>query len=233
MLYKETVSREMWELLQKLMKDEKFKNYILVGGTALSLKIGHRKSVDIDLFTTNDFDSQEMLYYLNQNYGAIITESRLFTNTVLTHINDIKVDIITHKYPLLNPVEMNEGIRMISNEDIGAMKLHAIFQSGKRLKDFVDMYFLLEEKPLKDYLQAYEKKYDGHDFLAAYALSFFGNIDFDKAFDVSMMKGKENNWPVMSERLKRAAVNPELKFEIKHKQENEKNPPKKGRGFRL
>ncbi|MFP8894087.1 nucleotidyl transferase AbiEii/AbiGii toxin family protein [Chryseobacterium sp. EZn1] len=110
MLYKETVSNEMWELLQKLMKDEKLKDFILVGGTALSLKIGHRKSVDIDLFTTKDFDSQEMLYYLNQKYDAIITESRLFSNTVLTHINDIKVDIVTHKYPLLNPVEMYEGI---------------------------------------------------------------------------------------------------------------------------
>lgn len=227
MLYKETVSNEMWQLLEKLMKDEKLKDYILVGGTALSLKIGHRKSVDIDLFTTKDFDSREMYYYLNQKYNAIITESRLFNNTVLTHINDIKVDIVTHKYPLLNPVEMNEGIRMISNEDIGAMKLHAIFQSGKRLKDFVDMYFLLEEKPLKDYLQAYERKYNSHDFLATYALSFFGNIDFDKAFDVSMMKGKENNWPRMSERLKKAAVNPELKFEINLKKENGRKQPKK------
>ncbi|WP_426480178.1 nucleotidyl transferase AbiEii/AbiGii toxin family protein [Chryseobacterium sp. R2ACT005] len=232
MLYKETVSNEMWGLLQKLMKDEKLKDYILVGGTALSLKIGHRKSVDIDLFTTKDFDSKEMFDYLNLQYDAVIKESKLYNNTVLTFINDIKVDIVAHKYPLLNPVEINEGIRMISNEDIGAMKLHAIFQSGKRLKDFVDMYFLLEEKPLKDYLQAYEKKYCGHDFLAAYALSFFGNIDFDKAFDVSMMKGKENNWPRMSERLKKAAVNPELKFEIKFKQENGNKPPQKGRGFR-
>lgn len=222
MLYKETVSKEMWELLQKLMKDEVLKDYILVGGTALSLKIGHRKSVDIDLFTAKDFDSGEMLNYLSRRYGAITEESRLFNNTVLTHINDIKVDIVTHKYPLLNPIEKYNEIRMISNEDIGAMKLHAIFQSGKRLKDFVDMYFLLEERPLKDFLRAYEKKYNGHDFLAAYALSFFGNIDFDKAFEVSMMKGKETSWSRMSERLKKAAVSPEMKF----------NSPKKGRGFR-
>lgn len=222
MLYKETVSKEMWELLQKLMKDEMLKDYILVGGTALSLKIGHRKSVDIDLFTTKDFDSGEMLNHLSRRYGSITEESKLFNNTVLTHINDIKVDIVTHKYPVLNPIEKYNEIRMISNEDIGAMKLHAIFQSGKRLKDFVDIYFLLEEKPLKDFLRAYEKKYNGHDFLASYALSFFGNIDFDKAFEVSMMKGKETSWSRMSERLKKAAVSPEMKF----------NPPKKGRGFR-
>ncbi|MDR6457412.1 hypothetical protein J2786_000505 [Chryseobacterium vietnamense] len=221
MLYKETVSNEMWELLQKLMRDEKLKEYILVGGTALSLKIGHRKSVDIDLFTTKDFDSKEMLNYLHNTYGTDLKQSQLYNNTVLTYINDVKVDVVTHKYPLLNPIEEKEGVRMISNNDIGAMKLHAIFQSGKRMKDFVDMYFLLDDKPLKHYLESYEKKYDGHDFLAAYALSYFGNIE--REFDVSMMKGKENNWLRISERLKKAVINPEMKFK----------PPQKGRGFRM
>ncbi|TDE00439.1 nucleotidyl transferase AbiEii/AbiGii toxin family protein [Flavobacterium sandaracinum] len=58
MLCKETVSKEMWELLQRLMKDEKLKDYILVGGTALALRLGHRLSVDLDLFTTKTFNSQ-------------------------------------------------------------------------------------------------------------------------------------------------------------------------------
>ncbi|MNS53577.1 hypothetical protein D3C72_863360 [compost metagenome] len=56
MLHKETVSKEMWELLQMLMKDEILKDFNLVGGTSLSLQIGHRLSIDIDLFTTNGFD---------------------------------------------------------------------------------------------------------------------------------------------------------------------------------
>lgn len=126
MLYKETVTKEMWELLQRLMKDEKLKDYILVGGTALALRLGHRLSIDVDLFTTKDFDSLMMLKYLHGTYGANIKESRLFPNTVLTHIDDIKVDVITHNYPLLNSIEETEGVRIISNEDIGAMKLHAI-----------------------------------------------------------------------------------------------------------
>lgn len=230
MLHKETVSKEMWELLQKLMKDEILKDYILVGGTALALRLGHRLSVDIDLFTTKDFDSKAMLKYLHNTYGADLKVSLLFNNTLLTYINDIKVDLVTHKYPLLNPIEEKEGVRMISNDDIGAMKIHAIFQSGKRLKDFVDMYFLLDGKALKHYLQAYEKKYSGNVYLAAYAISYFGNIE--KEFDVSMMKGKEKDWIKMSERLKQAVANPELQFGINSKQENRNIPPKKGRGFR-
>ncbi|MCT4318720.1 MULTISPECIES: nucleotidyl transferase AbiEii/AbiGii toxin family protein [Elizabethkingia] len=229
MLHKETVSAEMWELLQKLMKDEKLKEYILVGGTALALKLGHRLSVDIDLFTTKDFDSTAMLDYLHKTYGADPKASRLHNNTLLTYISDIKVDLITHKYPLLNPVEQKEGVRMISNDDIGAMKIHAIFQSGKRLKDFVDMYFLLDGKTLKQYLEAYENKYSGNVFWATRSLSYFGNIEED--YSVKMVKGKEKDWEKISERLKKAVANPELRFETKPKQENKNNPLKKGRGF--
>ena len=229
MLHKETVSAEMWELLQKLMKDEKLKEYILVGGTALALKLGHRLSVDIDLFTTKDFDSTAMLDYLHKTYGADPKASRLHNNTLLTYISDIKVDLITHKYPVLNPVEQKEGVRMISNDDIGAMKIHAIFQSGKRLKDFVDMYFLLDGKTLKQYLEAYENKYSGNVFWATRSLSYFGNIEED--YSVKMVKGKEKDWEKISERLKKAVANPELRFETKPKQENKNNPLKKGRGF--
>lgn len=61
MLHKETVSQEMWELLQMLMKDEMLNDFNLVGGTSLSLQIGHRLSIDIDLFTIKDFDVLPML----------------------------------------------------------------------------------------------------------------------------------------------------------------------------
>lgn len=217
----------MWELLQRLMKDEMLKDYFLVGGTALALRLGHRLSVDIDLFTTKDFDSKAMLMYLHKTYGADSKESKLYSNTLLTYINDIKVDLITHKYPLLKPIEEKEGVRMISNDDIGAMKIHAIFQSGKRLKDFVDMYFLLDERALKHYLQDYENKYSGNVFWARHSLSYFKNIEED--YNVKMVEGKEKDWEKISERLKQAVANPEMKFGTIPKQQNRNNPPKKGR----
>jgi hypothetical protein len=144
MLYKEAVSKEMWELLQKLMKDKMLKDHILVGGTALALRLGHRLSVDIDLFSTKDFDADLLHMHLKKEYNA--TDSIVFENTVMTYIDNIKVDLLAHKYPIIATEETSENIRMISNHDIGAMKLHAIFQSGERLKDFVDIYFLLEKK---------------------------------------------------------------------------------------
>ena len=60
MLYKETVEKGTMDLIETLMTDNKFSSFNLVGGTALALKIGHRKSIDIDLFTTSDFNSPQI-----------------------------------------------------------------------------------------------------------------------------------------------------------------------------
>jgi hypothetical protein len=228
MLHKETVTEEMWELLQRLMKDEKLKDYVLVGGTALALRLGHRLSVDLDLFTTKKFNSPMMLKYLHDTYGANKKESRLFQNTVLTHIDDIKVDIVTHNYPLLNSVETAEGVRMISNEDIGAMKLHAIHQSGNRYKDFVDMYFMLEQEPLKFYLQAYQRKYNKDPYWASIGLNTYDKITTFEGVDV--LKEKEQNWKNIKKRLELAVKNPLYKFKSES-QDLPTNPNKK-RGFR-
>lgn len=228
MLYKETVTKEMWELLQRLMKDENLKDHILVGGTALALRLGHRLSVDIDLFTKKDFDSQIMLKYLQDNYGIDQEESQFFPNTVLTYIDNIKVDIVTHNYPLLNALETIEGVRMISNEDIGAMKLHAIHQSGDRYKDFVDIYFMLEQEPLKFYLQAYERKYGKDPYWACVGLNTYDKITTFEAVD--MLKEKEQNWKKIQRRLELALKNPLYKF----KSESPDLPDNlnKRRGFR-
>ena len=94
MLHKETVSSEMWILLQTLMKDEMLKDFNLVGGTALSLQIGHRLSIDIDLFTTKGFDEQELLKHLVTQYPRVLIND-MFNNTVLLDIDKIKVDILS------------------------------------------------------------------------------------------------------------------------------------------
>lgn len=56
MLYLKSVNNELLELLNHLMREEKLKNFVLVGGTALALQVGHRISIDIDLFGHSDFD---------------------------------------------------------------------------------------------------------------------------------------------------------------------------------
>ncbi|KFF18840.1 nucleotidyl transferase AbiEii/AbiGii toxin family protein [Chryseobacterium sp. JM1] len=228
MLYKETVSPEMWDLLQKLMQDQVLKDHFLVGGTALALRLGHRLSVDLDLFSIKDFDIGTILNHLQNTYGIKLEKSRLSNNTLLTYINNIKVDIISHQYPLLNPVETVEGVRMISNEDIGAMKLHAIHQSGERYKDFVDMYFLLEHEPLKFYLEAYQRKYNKDPYWAVIGLNTHNNIITFESID--LIKNKRQDWKHIKKRLELATKNPSHKFAPEKKDLSVKT--KKNRGLR-
>lgn len=223
MLHKETVSKEMWELLQRLMKDEILKDFNLVGGTSLSLQIGHRLSIDIDLFSTKEFDEQALLKHLTGKHPTVKVRD-IFSNTILLDIGEVKVDILAHQYPLQKAFETKEGIRLVSLEDIGAMKLHAIFQNGTRIKDFIDMHFLLEHNPLKIYLESYQNKYNGNPVMASYALLYHDNIDMDAK--VNILKGKKVDMDTVSERLKKAVNDPLLKF--RERQES----PKKSRGFR-
>jgi hypothetical protein len=224
MLHKETVSKEMWELLQKLMKDEKLKDFTLVGGTALSLMLGHRLSIDIDLFTTNAFDERFIFNHLADNYPVAV--KNMFENTLLLEISNIKVDIIAHQYEWQTPAKTSENVRLASLEDIGAMKLHAIFQDGSRIKDFVDMHFLLEHNSLKTYLEFYQKKYGGNPSLAALSLLHHDNIDRD--VKVKIVKGKNVTWQKIEERLKKSVHNPSSKFNVIKEQNNNQ----KGRRFK-
>jgi hypothetical protein len=182
----------------------------LVGGTALALRIGHRISIDIDLFSTNSFNAPEVANHLKTAYDA--SQPRTLSNAVFCFINDIKIDLISHQYPLVADIDVIEGIRMVSLEDIGAMKLNAIYGNGTRLKDFVDMYFLLEKFSLNELLQACHQKYpDINPGMAKQALIHHQDIDFNTPIHYT---GTEIKWPAVAERLKKAYQNLHISFAI-------------------
>jgi hypothetical protein len=68
MLHYETVEKPTLDLLKKLMNDNLLKDFNLVGGTALALRLGHRKSIDIDLFTNHPFDVRNLTEHLQEAY---------------------------------------------------------------------------------------------------------------------------------------------------------------------
>lgn len=96
-----------------------------MGGTALALQLGHRRSIDVDLFSTKEFDSGKLAEHLKSEYGASI--HRQNNNGVFGYIGNTKFDILTDVHLLFDPVERVEGIRMLSLRDIGAMKMSAIY----------------------------------------------------------------------------------------------------------
>ena len=170
------IAPETFELIQNLQKMDILKNFHLVGGTALALQIGHRNSIDIDLFTIDDFDDNEIMVEMNSSF--IVNERFKRNNTIICLLNNIKTDFIRHNYPLIRPPIVEDGIRFLGKEDIAAMKFHAIIQSGKRLKDFIDIYFLLNHFSMNQMLDFFIQKYNYmNPMIALKAINFFGEID--------------------------------------------------------
>lgn len=170
------IAPETFNLLQELQSLPELKNFYLVGGTALALKLGHRNSIDLDLFTHQEFDPQDLAEELGQQFA--ITVSLLKKNALLSVINNVKCDFIRHNYALIRNPIVEEGIRYLSLEDIAAMKIHAITNSGKRLKDFVDLYFLLEHFSLNTIVTYYSTKYPNFNpMIAIKAVNYFEDLD--------------------------------------------------------
>ncbi|HEX9511660.1 MAG TPA: hypothetical protein VF939_14320 [Puia sp.] len=156
MLYKETVEVRTLDLILRLIKDEMFKEFDLAGDTALSLQIGHRLSADIELGSKSSFDAILLSDHLAKKYKA--ESIKTLKNRVECLVEEVKVDLRSHQYLLAPPVIIEE-IRMISQEDIGAIKLKAIVDGENSFKDFIDIYSLLEHSSLEELTEAYEKKY--------------------------------------------------------------------------
>ena len=175
MLQTQTVVPNLLELLKKIMNEKLFENYFLVGGTALALQIGHRNSIDIDLFGDNEISEDEFINKLGEFGKVIVTQST--KNILIAKIEGVKVDFVNYVYPLLsNPIQM-DSIRMLSKADIAAMKLNAIAGRGSK-KDFIDLYFLLKEFSLKEIMNFYNEKYhDGSEFMALKSLVYFDDAD--------------------------------------------------------
>jgi hypothetical protein len=178
MLHKQPsiIEAKTFRLIQELQSLPELKDFYLVGGTALALQLGHRSSIDIELFSQSEFAGDEILSLLTTKYR--VEEIYRRENTIISLINNIKTDFIKHSYPHILPPITEEGITFLSKEDIAAMKFHAIIQSGKRHKDFIDIYFLLQHFSMNQMVEFFGQKYTyTNPMIALKAVNFFDEID--------------------------------------------------------
>jgi len=179
MLFKSTVEPKTFSLLKDLLKLEELKNFALVGGTALSLKYGHRKSVDLDLFSTNKFDVERLSESLKFKFGeSYRNESPNVKFGIFCYINDVKIDLIHYNHQFLYPTETTQGIRMFSIPDIAAMKINAILGRGAK-KDFWDLALLLKHFQLKEIIEFHRLKFPNQQLLISIpnAITYFADAE--------------------------------------------------------
>ena len=188
MFHKETVDSSLLELLISLQEEPILQGFYLAGGTSLALQMGHRKSIDIDLFSQVSFDNQTLLEYLEEKYQFHLYY--ISSNTLKGSVHGINVDILTHKYPLVNNIVNYGHVKLYSKEDIAAMKLNAIVGNGTRLKDFIDVYFLLKYYTLTEMIGFYQAKYTlRNEIQVLKSLIYFNDVDV-------------NDWPILVEEPK-------------------------------
>lgn len=176
MLQTETVKGATLELLRQLQAEPLLAATRLVGGTALSLQIGHRESEDLDLFSTQPLEMMLVQSLLIEKYGFI--PSVIAENTLIGFVCGVKIDVIYHPFPWLEEAIMENGCRFAAKADIAAMKMHAIINSGKRPKDFVDIAFLSMHYSYNEIKHLLLKRYPAYDpIMADKAVIYFGDID--------------------------------------------------------
>ena len=180
---------ELWDALHIIQNNPLFKNFYLVGGTALSLQIGHRLSLDIDLFTNDEFDKPTIIQFMTDTFGK---HSKIKNNQgnilqIVTE-NILNVDFVKYPYKLLDPLIETEGIRLVSKNDISAMKISAIGQRGYEAKDFIDLYYLLKEIPFAKMIENFKLKFETED-IQHYkrSLIFFDDVSPNSWESVKML----------------------------------------------
>ena len=176
MLQTSPVKESTLELLKHLQAEPLLATTRLVGGTALSLQIGHRESDDLDLFSVEPLDGLSVQTLLIDKYGFI--PSVIADNTLIGFIQGVKIDVIYHPFPWLEEAVCEDGMRLASVTDIAAMKMHAIINSGKRPKDFVDIAFLSMHYSYNQIKQLLLRRYPAYDpIMPDKAIIYFGDID--------------------------------------------------------
>lgn len=197
-LFYNTVTPSLMAVLTDLMHKSIFDDYILVGGTSLSLRLGHRISVDIDLFTEKPYgsvDYEQFDAYFKNRYKYVDRPDR--TNIVgmgrSYYVGDsakdsVKVDLY-YTDAFIRPYSVTDNIRLASIDDIVAMKVDVIQRRGRK-KDFWDLHELLDSYPVAKMLKLHEERYPfSHDR----DLIINNSTDFDNAdddFDPECLRGK-------------------------------------------
>lgn len=207
MLQAATVASGTLGLLGRLQAEPLLCSTRLVGGTALSLQIGHRVSDDLDLFSVAPLDGMAVQRMLVDKYGfvPVIIEE----NTLIGFIQGVKIDVIYHPFPWLEKAIEEDGFRIATKKDIAAMKMHAIINSGKRPKDFVDIAFLSMHFSYNDIKRLLLRRYPAYDpMMADRAVVYFGDIDETLIPEINMI-GYEFDFGRIKNRIIKMTDNPD------------------------
>jgi len=140
-MHTEILSEKQEELLSFIKQFKR--SFYLVGGTAIALYAGHRRSIDYDLFTFSQLNKSRIKQKIMQlpYKKNIIFED---IDQIHFHLNDVKLTFFNYPYHVKHPQRLGDIISMPSLLSLAAMKAFALGRRAK-WKDYVDLYFIIKE----------------------------------------------------------------------------------------
>jgi hypothetical protein len=181
-MHKEVLSINQLDLLP-LVK-QFIREYYLVGGTAIALYIGHRRSIDFDLFTYGTLKPKKIVSQISA-YSYPFTITRRVTEQMNITILDVKFTFFQYPFMIDANCRFEDDLRLPELLDLAAMKAYALGRRSK-WKDYVDLYFLLKnhysvEQIIQRGSEIYDQLFSGKLFRAQ--LSYFEDIDHSEAIE--------------------------------------------------
>ncbi|HEV2478140.1 MAG TPA: nucleotidyl transferase AbiEii/AbiGii toxin family protein [Puia sp.] len=166
------MTKDLLELIRELQTMESLGHFALAGGSNLSLRFNHRKSIDIDLFTNRivGVEGWKLIERsIREKFGAAVLFCNLLNEglgsqycflraLIIKGEEQIKVDMIQNVQHI-DPIEDISGVRMLSIMDIGLFKLMAASNRFAR-KDFYDLDLITDNIPLHLLLKCLKEKKD-------------------------------------------------------------------------
>ncbi len=195
------------EILTKEQRDlsplvGKFKKQLgLVGGTAIALHIGHRESIDFDLFSPEEFSNAKMRAIF-RSAGKTIEVLRADTDQFTFIVDGVHITFFCYPYPIEYIESFGTFVRMPTLLTLAAMKAFALGMRSK-WKDHVDLYFILKDFHKIDGISVEAESLFAGEFngkLFRQQLSYFDDINY--AEPVVFKTG----FDVPDEEIKRALI---------------------------
>lgn len=155
-LHLDVLPENQLQLFELLSNQSFINDFYLAGGTGLALHLGHRQSIDFDFFIPADFDTYLIINKL-VSIGKYQRDNEE-KNTINGSLDGIKISFFGYRYKTIDDFSYYNNIRLAGLKDIAAMKMEAIAGRGSK-KDFVDIYFLLQQYTLNEIFDFHTIKY--------------------------------------------------------------------------
>ncbi len=176
----------------------------LVGGTATALQLGHRRSIDFDLFSQKEFDNDQIMRLIKKKYP--VKHTYIDSSTELTiMVKGIKLTFYTYPYRIPYAERFEKVIKAPDLLTLAAMKAFALGRRAK-WKDYVDLYFILQKYLLKDMVKKAKRIFGGqfNEKLFREQLSYFKDINYSEP--IEYLPGRAVKDEIIKQVLKEIAV---------------------------